>query len=237
MTQHAFKPLLINLLRQGQVGQNTFFQALPPAELEIIGEPDYWSAKDHVAHLTFWRQALVLKLQAHFRQEAQPKSKHFELVNPIVFEQNRYRLWPEILQESDRVYDTLIALTEQLTEEDITAFNRFAWMSGGIPLYLSYMGNCYEHTQIHLCYYLLERDYLDRALDTHELWASRIVDIDSPHPLKGNILYNLACFYATHDRLQKAVPTLQQAFTLYPDLSEFAKTDPDLTALYPNQSV
>jgi hypothetical protein len=57
-----------------------------------------------------------------------------------------------------------------------------------------------------------------------------------PDLLKGHVLYNLACYYATHSELEKAGPALQQAFTLYPASREFALTDPDLVALRPDSS-
>lgn len=235
MPYHSFKHFLLDLLHQAQISQNDFFHELPSTELHRIGEPDSWSAKDHVAHLTFWRQRLVLKLQAHLHQELQPKSEDFEQVNPIVFTENRYRLWSDILAESDHVYANLIALTEQLTEEDLITFNRFDWMHNGEPLYTSLMGNCYEHTQIHLSYYLVDRHEFERAIDTYEVWADKIIKAEVPDPLKGNTLYNLACFYATHDRLEAAVPALHQAFMLHPVLREFARTDSDLVALRPDQ--
>jgi len=62
-----------------------------------------------------------------------------------------------------------------------------------------------------------------------------VVEAEVPETLQGYIFYNLACFYATHTRLEKAAPVLQQAFTLYPPTREFARTDPDLVALHPNQ--
>lgn len=164
MTQHAFKPVLIDLLRQAQISQNTFMQELTPAERAAIGTPELWAAKDHVAHMTFWRQRLVLTLQALLRKAPQPKSEDFEELNPIIFEEQRYRSWSEISAESDQVYADLIALADQLSEEDLTAFNRFDWMQEGMPLYTSFMGNCYEHTQNHLAQYSVDRDDLERAL-------------------------------------------------------------------------
>lgn len=235
MTQRAFKPILLDLLRQAQISQNAFFQELTPAELATVGIPEYWSAKDHVAHMTFWRQRLVLRLQALIRKEPSLQADNFEQLNPVIFEEQRYRPWPDILSESDHVYAELITLSDQLTEEDLTAFNRFDWTHDGEPLYTAFMGNCYEHTQQHLAQYSLDRHDLERAIDTYEVWASRVVEAEVPHTLKGYIFYNLACFYATHTRLEKAVPALQQAFTLYPSTREFARTDPDLVALRPTQ--
>ena len=236
MTQRSFKPILLDLLHQAQISQNAFFQELTPAELATIGTPEFWSAKDHVAHMTFWRQRLVLRLQAIIRKVPQPQAEDFEQLNPVVFEEHRYRPWPDILSESDHVYAELIMLSGQLTEEDLTAFNRFDWTLDGTPLYTAFMGNCYEHTQNHLAQYSLDRHDLERAIDTYEVWASRVVEAEVPETLKGYTFYNLACFYATHSQLEKARPALQQAFTWYPALREFALTDPDLVALRPSSS-
>ena len=236
MTQHAFKPLLLKLLRDAQISQNAFFQQLPLTELSVIGTPECWSAKDHVAHMTFWRQRLTPRLQAIIRQEPQPEQENFEELNPLIFEEHRYRPWSTLLFESDQAYAELIALVSHLTEEDLTAFHRFDWIDGGMPLYTAFMGNCYEHTQIHLAQYLLDRNTLERALETYKGWTDRVVEARVPATLKGYMFYNLACFYATHNRIEQARPILQQAFTLYPATREFALTDPDLVALRPYSS-
>ncbi len=152
------------------------------------------------------------------------------------FQEHRFRPWPELLAESDQGYAELISLTEQLCEEDLTTFNRFTWTHAGAPLYTAFMGNCYEHTQQHLAQYALDRHDLERAIETYETWASRVVEAEVPDPLKGTVLYNLACFYATHNRLEQAKSPLQQAFTQYPATREFALTDPDLIALRPHFS-
>ena len=80
---------------------------------------------------------------------------------------------------------------------------------------------------------VLRRHENARALEIYEVWTNRVVEASVPETLKGYMLYNLACFYATHNQLEKARPVLQQAFTLYPALREFALTDPDLFALRP----
>jgi tetratricopeptide (TPR) repeat protein len=231
MTNQLFKPLLLDLLQKAQSSQNAFFQLLPAAELAMSGTPDYWSAKDHVAHMTFWRQRLALRLRAIIEKEPQPEVQVFEQLNPQIFEEQRYNPWSAILSESDRAYTDLIMITAQLTEEDLTAWGRYDWVGDGMPLYTSFLGNCYEHTQIHLAQYLIERHENVRALEIYEDWTNRIVEAPVPETLKGYMLYNLACFYATHDQLEKARPTLQQAFTLYPEIREFALTDPDLFSL------
>lgn len=236
MTHHPFSPLLLDLLRQAQISQNSFFQQVAETERAQSGTPECWSAKDHVAHLTFWRQRLALRLQAILQNVPQPAAVPFEQLNPQIFAEHYSRPWSAILSESDQAYTDLIALTAQLSEEDLLTWGRFDWMEEGRPLYMAFMGNCYEHTQIHLAQYLLDRHEPVRALEIYEVWARRVLEASVPDPLKGYILYNLACFYATHHELEKAGSALQQALTLYPTLREFALTDPDLVTLRPDSS-
>lgn len=103
-----------------------------------------------------------------------------------------------------------------------------------MPLYTAFMGSCYEHTQNHLAQYLLDRHEDARALAIYEEWASRVIEASVPELLKGYMLYNLACFYATHSQVESARPALRRAFALYPETREFALTDPDLVALRPS---
>jgi hypothetical protein len=236
MANDAFTPVLLDFLRQAHRDQNVFFQQLPAAELSATGTPELWSAKDHVAHLTFWRQRLTLRLQAIIHHEPQPDFPGYERLNPLIFEAHRAELWPAILAESDQAYADLMACTALVGDDDLMAWGRFEWVGDGMPLYTAFMGNCYEHTQNHLAQYLLDRQEDARALMIHEEWAGRVVEADVPDPLKGYMLYNLACFYATHGQLGKARPALRQAFALYPAVQEWALTDPDLVALRPTSA-
>jgi tetratricopeptide (TPR) repeat protein len=233
MTDSPFKPLFLDLLRQSQSSQNVFFAQLPADELATAGTPDFWAAKDHVVHMSFYRRRLTARLQAILDHGPQPESLDFEQQNPIIFLENRDRPWPDILSESDEVYAELIGATEQLSEDDLTIADRFDWVPAGTPLYILYMGNSYEHAENHLAQYLLDRHDSERAIETYETWARRVTDSPFPDTLRGYIYYNLACFYATHDRIEQAGPALRQAFELYPDSREFATTDSDLDSLRP----
>src|SRR5262249_44771381 len=154
---------------------------------------------------------LALRVKAFLQNESQPEALNFEQVNPLIFEEYRSRPWAALLPESDQVYADLIALTAQLTEEELTAWGRFDWEGGDTRFYMAFMGNCYEHTQIHLAQYCLDRHEPARALEIYEIWARRVVEASVPDLLKGHVLYNLACFYATHGRLEQARPALQRA--------------------------
>src|SRR5260370_737326 len=231
MTQSPFKPILLGLFHQDQTSQKTFIQELTPAERAALGTPQFWAAKDLVAHMTFWRQHLVLKLQAFLLKAPQPQAEDFDQRNSLLFEQQRTRPWSDILAESDHVYTELLALVEQLSEEDLTAFNRVDWSPDGEPLSIHIMGN-FVHHQGHLAQYAVERGDLEHAVETYEVWVQSVLEAGVPDTLQGMMLYNLACFYATHSRGEKAWTPLQQSFALYPLLREFALTDSDLVEFH-----
>ncbi|HTK06335.1 MAG TPA: ClbS/DfsB family four-helix bundle protein [Ktedonobacteraceae bacterium] len=232
MTAQHFKTIVLDLLQQGHLDEEAFLQELNETERTAIGTPDLWSARDHVAHRTFWRQNLVLNLTAILQhQELPPSEESEELLNAMAFEQHRLLPWSDILAESERVYAELIKLTEQLSEEDLTASNRFTWFSGENPLYAAILGRCYEHDQEHLVQYYLDRHDLPRAIQIREKCASRVIQAEVPAWVKGSFLYNLACFYAQLNQLEKATALLQEALALAPALKERSKSDPELVAL------
>lgn len=231
MSESPFKPILLDLLQHARLAQDAFLQTLDPAERAAIGSAALWSAKDHIAHMTYWRQQLNLKLEAILRQQTPPESDDYEQVNPIIFERQRLRPWPEVLADSDRAFAELVGLTDQLKDEDLTAFQRFAWIPDGWPLYTAFMGNCYEHMANHFAQYYLDRQDRAQALRTYASWVERLVQAAAPDTLKGLVLYNLACFYATHAEAEQAAMTVREAFALHPPLTEFARTDHDLDAV------
>ncbi|GHO78378.1 hypothetical protein KSD_61490 [Ktedonobacter sp. SOSP1-85] len=168
-------------------------------------------------------------IQQH--QEIPESEEDEDQLNARNFEEHKLRPFSEIHTESERVHTELITLIEQLSEEDLTAPGRFPSISGERPLYTVFLGGCYEHDQEHLAQYYSDRHDLPRAIEIREKCVSRIIEAEVPEWVKGSFLYNLACFYAQQNQLEKAAALLQEALTLAPRLKERAKSDPELVAL------
>ncbi|MBO0792650.1 MAG: ClbS/DfsB family four-helix bundle protein [Ktedonobacteraceae bacterium] len=204
MAPQSFQSILLDLLCQAQRRENAFVQELDPAELTMPGTSDLWTANDHIAHLTFWRRRLVLRLAPLVQhQEVQLDPTSYEQLNPIVFLEQRDRPWSEIHAESEHVYAELLRLTEQLSEEDLTTPNRFDWYAKDDPLYTAFLGNCYEHAQDHIAQYALERNDLARATHVRETWTRSVTQADVPADLKGFVLYNLDLLLRTAQSLRR----------------------------------
>ncbi|GCF08628.1 TPR end-of-group domain-containing protein [Dictyobacter arantiisoli] len=122
-------------------------------------------------------------------------------------------------------------MIEQLSEEELTISDRFSSISGENPLYAAFLGTFYEHDQEHRAQYYLDHHDLPRAIQIREDCVNKIIQAEVPESVKGSFLYNLACFYAMQNQLEKATTLLQEALTLAPRLKEWSLNDPELAAL------
>ncbi|GCE29965.1 hypothetical protein KDA_54490 [Dictyobacter alpinus] len=236
MTTQNVKTIVLDLLHQGRLDEEAFWQGMSETERAANGTWERWSAKDHVAHRTFWRQDLIRKLTALLEHQNIPVTdEDEELLNATTYGKQEKRSASEIQADSKQTYAELIALVGQLSEDDLTS-TRFPEISGQHPLYTTFLGSLYEHEQEHLAQYYADHNDLPKAIEVRERCAHRILQAQVPQWVKGWFLYNLACFYAQHNQLEQAATHLQEAVTLAPNLEERSKNDPDLAALH-NQSV
>ena len=233
MTAQPMKSIVLDLLRQGHLAEVAFVQGLDETERTATGTPQLWSAKDHLAHMTYClHQNLIQRVNAILQQqEVPPREESVDQMNARVFAEHQLRPWSEIHANFEQVYAGLIQLAERLSEADLMDSHRFNVIAEGRPLYVVFLGNGYEHLQEHLVQYYSDRKDLSRAIPLREECANRVIQTSVPEWVKGWFLYNLACFYALQNQLEQAAARLQEALTLAPDLKEWSQSDPDLVAL------
>lgn len=231
MTTQPFKDMVLDLVRQSQSSEEAFWQGMSETERGAIGAWKLWSAKDHIAHRTFWRQDLNKKLTALVQHQEIPSTdEDEEHLNANTYEKQQQRPWSDIHSDSEQSYTELIRLIEQLSEEDLTS-TRFTEISGGRPLYIIFLGALYEHEHEHLAQYYVEHHNFPRAIEIRERCVNTLGQTAVPEWVKGWFLYNLASFYAQQNELEKATARLQEALASAPELEERSKSDPDLAAL------
>src|SRR5215469_8555297 len=120
MPAQPLKTIVLDLLQQGHRDEEALLQELNETERTAIGTWERWSAKDHVAHRTFWHQDLIGKVTAILQQqEVSPNEESDDQINTRVFEEHQLRPWSALHAESERVYAELIQVTEHLSEEEL----------------------------------------------------------------------------------------------------------------------
>jgi hypothetical protein len=95
-----------------------------------------WSIKDIVAHLTAWRRRTVGRLEAVGHGQPEPAHewpadlKDDDEINAWFHERDRNKSLREVLSESRRVFEQLVAAIEKLPQEALDDPGRLPWMQG-----------------------------------------------------------------------------------------------------------
>ena len=229
MNNQPIKTQLIDLLHEARTVHQQFIDSLTEAERNKPGQPDLWSAKDIMSHLTFWEDILVQRLDAASRGEQLPDLGDDDTVNLKNFEAHRNDSWQQITDWINRTFDALIAKVQEFSEAELTDPNHYEWQQGR-PLLRSVISSAYSHPQTHFADFMLKAGNMDRATQMQEMLAEKISGFGNGME-RGTAIYNLACFYALVGQSQKALSLVTEALRLEPSLIAWSKQDPDLVSL------
>ncbi|HEY7851252.1 MAG TPA: ClbS/DfsB family four-helix bundle protein [Ktedonobacterales bacterium] len=124
-------------------------QWLAPRELGA------WSARDVVAHLTYWLDRVVAEVDAVAQRKAprQPTAglsdAEVDAANAQAAEAHRDETPPQTLGAFRRSYAQLVDLLQPLAWDDLAAVGRFEWL-GQAPLWRVVAEDTWEHFDEHL---------------------------------------------------------------------------------------
>ncbi len=223
------KAQLLNALHQAQALHHDFVASLTDAERHEAGTLELWNAKDTLAHITFWDENLLRRLEAAERNEPQPNFDNFNEQNDEQYALRQNYSWERVIAENENILATLLAKAQEYDEDMLTNPERHDWTTGA-PLYKRFLGSAYRHALFHFMDFYSKRGAFDRALtmQNHALEQLSVFGGEE----RGLMLYNLACLYATSQRPSEALALLPEALQLAPNIKEFAKQDPDLVSLH-----
>ena len=117
------KSELLNLLQEKYQKWEAFLDQIGLTRMDQPGVNGDWSMKDIVAHLTGWNRWLVARLQAAQRGAPEPPPPwpaHLQTedeINAWIYQSNRGRSVREVLEETQQVYQQLLAVIEGLPED------------------------------------------------------------------------------------------------------------------------
>jgi len=231
MEPNEMKATLIDLFSRAQADQRELLEGVSDAERAAIGTADHWSLKDVVLHIAFWKNREVEILAAAARGEKPAELEHFERVNARVAEEWRERPWQAAIDESERVFEALVAQVRACDPEALIDPHRYEWQNGR-PLLTSAVSNGFWHPESHIAQCYVDRGDLPRATRLQEQLTEQLGQYGDQLVPRGEALYNLACFYAVSGQTERALALLPEALRLRPDLVEWSKQDTDLVSLH-----
>ncbi len=218
MSTRPLKPVLLDLLNFTQIAQQTLITELNDTEREAPSISARWSARDHVAHLTFWKHHLSQHLGALARSEEPPSKGDTEALNAQVFEEQRKRSWADILLDAEQAHIDLLASVERFSEDDLGSSG---WpppqdgaqgvFSESPPLWGIILGNGFWHLLEHFTQFYLDRNEVVRATELQQALADKVMQEDLPGDMQSIGLYTLALFYAMTKQGASAQEALSRA--------------------------
>jgi len=230
MTGPSYKDKLVKLLAEVRVEEQALWALLSDDERNAAGGVDRWAPKDHLAHVTFWTERLITQLQAATGGKPPQKIEDYQKTNDEVYETNKDRSWENILVWATEVSLQFHKSFDAVSEETL-ADPEGPEGKGGLPLWQNVAVTGVYHPMHHIADIYLERGDIQGAQAVQERVAEGLAALDESDTWQGRTQYNLACFYALHDKPQHALALLKTAMKLSPNLLEWSKQDSDLDSL------
>ncbi len=126
-------------------------------QIDQLVLPSGWTLKDTVAHLWFWQQASVARMDAavHHKQPDYPEwwaifgpdpEEKVDQANAWNYEHNRDKPWVNAYADWKTQFQQYLKLLKQVSEDDLLKPSRYAWM-GKYALSASSVGSLDHHQE------------------------------------------------------------------------------------------
>ena len=185
-----------------------------------------WNAKDHLAHVSWWRWRSAQTLNA-VRTGGEPPPAlpdDANVQNAIIYAEVRDRPAADVRADAAESWAALRKAVEESSEEDLAKLHPREAESQVWEAVPSAVG----HAGTHVWSWLLDAGDEKHAMEVAR-WSA---DVDArffttPDKLAES-RYNLACVYARLGKADQALPLLRESFAAKPELVAWARKDRDL---------
>ena len=233
MNDSPMKPGILELLHFASQEEQELIATLSEAERSAVGTAERWSAKDILVNIMLWKELQTQKLAMAVRGQTPPEWRDGALIDSINNQaREKYCDVPfqDVQREAGRVFVAFIAQVESMSEEELSDPERYEWADGG-ALWHETLGNGLWHPFSQMVALSMQRGDRETAAQLQEKLLAAARKANLPPDTVGVVLYNQACFYATHGGPEKALELLPEALRLRPTLVEWSKHDSDLDGL------
>ena len=228
----AIKAGLLDLIEAARANKRAFIDGLSAAERDEVAPAGQWTARDYITHVTFWEEQRAIRVAAQLRGEEPPPSLgEDDEVNARVQAQYGGRSWADLEAEVARVYALLTDLIQGASEVALTDPDLHPSLQHR-PVWLGIADNVFDHPAIHYADYYLAKGDPARATRVREAAVATLARLFPDSLAYTYGLYNLGCFYALTGQADQALAAVGEALQRAPDLTDWARQDPELDSLH-----
>jgi tetratricopeptide (TPR) repeat protein len=185
-----------------------------------------WNAKDHLAHLSWWRRRSAQTLNA-VRTGGElppPLPDDDDVQNAIIYAEIRDRSAAEVKADATESWTALRKAVEEASEEDLAKQHPREPQSQAWELVPSAIG----HSGTHVWSWYLDIGEEARAMAAARWTAGMEASFFTKPEQLAESRYNLACVYGRLGKAKEALPLLRESLAARPDLIALARRDADL---------
>lgn len=217
------------ILTRSRQTELEFLDSLSEEDREEIGRFEDWSAKDVVAHTSYWIDLCADQVNTWVQEQKVEPTPGFERANKENYAAYAESSWEEVRELSERAHTRLADALEGVDE---AVLHDRSYASEGRPLWRSILQTAYSHKLTHLAEYHSSMGQPDRAGAMWSEWAQLMSPLDADPEWQGTIHYNAACGLALAGDPDRALIELDKSLKLQPGLKPWSRLDSDLEILH-----
>lgn len=145
---------LVKQIHDERAAWNTLLAEIGEDRMDEPGPMGDWTFKDLAAHLTFWQDRTIARLEAGpggdapvpwpASMGAEDEIEDWDEVNGWIYEQHRDRPLSDVIADVDKSYERLATLIETMPEEDLMTPGRFEGMGDKPIVEADFFGHFHE---------------------------------------------------------------------------------------------
>jgi uncharacterized damage-inducible protein DinB len=231
-TNEDVRAAVVALLDRARAHESAFTAGLSEDERAATGDPEAWSARALLVHITEFKNEQAIRLQAAATGSEPPQFAPVDHRDPETYNGFLERSWEEAEAEAERVVAALRALTSELDERLLFTPGALPW-SRGRALWASVLVRGVWHSSGHLHQFLAEHRDSDRAVGLQQDLYTLAKQSGIPNRPGGLpfAAYNLACALALAGDEDACRDLLAEAVAADSNLARYATEERDLDSM------
>ncbi len=225
----TIKAQLLEILEKSKEADEAFLASLSDDEKVETGRFERWTAKDNLAHASYWSDMRARQAMAFVREEDFGPAPQYEQANVVVYERYVESPWDEVLALAEQGNARMLEAVQGMDEE---ALNRPSAVSEGTPMWQWLLGVAFTHKLAHFCVFYEQHGHKQVVSRLWRQWAEAVSPLDAGPDWQGGVHYNAACSLALVGEVEAALDELKLGIELRPGLKGWSRLDSDLASLH-----
>jgi hypothetical protein len=223
------KKQLLEILEKSRKTELNFLKQLSKEDRAQPGTFEEWSAKDVLAHASFWQTFNSERVAAWAHGDELEPAPDFNDENNRIYERFADSSWEDVEAQCERSHSTSKTSLESLDEEQLMGPSEG---SETTPLWQNVVGNVFSHKLLHFSEFYQQHDRNEAAGKLWSEWVGAVAGLDEDPAWQGLVHYNAACGMALAGDKKDALGALKKSLEARPSLVDWSRLDPDLAILH-----